>query len=268
MPEITTIMQTTDTSFFRSLADKSRIFWTMAFCVLAGDIGCAAGPLPKGFVYLRDVDPSIRQDIRYASSHNFVGRPIDGYRAAECILAEPAAAALKKAEEKLAGRQMSLVVWDCYRPARAVHDFLNWTMGPDQRMKGEFFPRTEKTQVVPLGYVAARSRHSRGGAVDVGIVPVGVESVAPGTPAKLASCVLPMGERFEDGAIDFGSGYDCFDPVANVDSDVGELAATDRRLLRELMVSVGFKPYAMEWWHFELRDAPFDSEFDFEILPR
>jgi D-alanyl-D-alanine dipeptidase len=240
----------------------------MAFWVPACNVGYAATPLPKGFVYLRDVDPSIRQDIRYAGSHNFIGRPIDGYRAAECILAEPAAAALKKAQEKLAGLQMSLVVWDCYRPARAVRDFLNWTMGADQRMKAEFFPRTEKTLVVPLGYIAARSRHSCGAAVDVGIVPVGVESVAPGTPAKLASCVLPMGERFEDGAIDFGSGYDCFDPVANVDSDVGELAATDRRLLRELMVSVGFKPYAMEWWHFELRDAPFDSEFDFEILPR
>jgi D-alanyl-D-alanine dipeptidase len=163
---------------------------------------------------------------------------------------------------------MSLVVWDCYRPARAVRDFLNWNVGPDLRMKAEFFPRTEKTQVVPLGYVAARSRHSRGAAVDVGIVPASAEFVEPTMPAKLASCNLPKGERFDDGTIDFGSGYDCFDPVANVDSDVGELASNNRRLLRELMVSVGFRPYAMEWWHFELRDAPFDSEFDFEILPR
>jgi D-alanyl-D-alanine dipeptidase len=262
-------MQTTDTSFSRSRADKSRIFWTMAFCVLAGDIGCEAGTLPKGFVYLRDVDPSIRQDIRYAGSHNFIGRPVDGYRAAECILAEPAATALKRAQEKLAGRELSLIVWDCYRPARAVRDFLNWTMGPDQRMKDEFFPRTEKTQVVPLGYVAARSRHSRGAAVDAGIVPVSVESVATGIPAKLASCVLPKGERFDDGTIDFGSGYDCFDPVANVaNGDVGKLASENRRLLGDVLVSVGFKPYAMEWWHFELRDSPFESEFDFEVVPR
>jgi zinc D-Ala-D-Ala dipeptidase len=44
-----------------------------------------AGPaLPEGFVYLRDIDPTIVQDIRYAGSHNFVGRPIRGYLAAEC----------------------------------------------------------------------------------------------------------------------------------------------------------------------------------------
>ena len=49
---------------------------------------------------------------------------------------------------------------------------------------------------------------------------------------------------------------------------VGKLASNNRQLLRELMVSVGFKPYAMEWWRFELRNAPLDSEFDFEVLPR
>jgi len=134
-------------------------------------------------------------------------------------------------------------------------------------MKPEFFPRTEKTQVVPLGYIAARSRHSRGAAVDVGIVPVGTNS--PSRHARDARVLRSAkGERFDDGTIDFGSGYDCFDPVANIDSEVGELASNNRRLLLELMVSVGFKPYPMEWWHFELQNAPFDTEFDFEILPR
>jgi D-alanyl-D-alanine dipeptidase len=235
---------------------------------IIGTEGYAATPLPKGFVYLRDVDPSIRQDIRYAGSHNFIGRPIDGYRAAECILAESAAAALKQAQEKFAERQLSLIVWDCYRPARAVRDFLNWNVGPDQRMKAEFFPRIEKIQLVPLGYIAARSRHSRGATVDVGIVPMGAEVVGTSIPEKLASCVLPKGVRFEDGTIDFGSGHDCFDPVANVgNGEIGETASDNRRLLSELMVSVGFKPYAMEWWHFELLNAPFDTEFDFEVLP-
>ena len=263
-------MRITTTACFRSLMEISRVVGTISFCVLAGDMSCAAaGVLPKGFAYLRDVDLSIRQDIRYAGSHNFLGHPVDGYRAAECILVEPAAAALKNAQEKLAGRHLSLIVWDCYRPARAVRDFLNWTTGPDQRMKAEFFPRTEKTQLVPLGYIAARSRHSLGGAVDVGIVPDGVEIVEPAMPEKLASCILPKGERFEDGTIDFGSGYDCFDPAANVGNGQVEKPASDnRRLLRDVLASVGFKPYAMEWWHFELRNAPFDSEFDFEILPR
>lgn len=245
---------------------KSRLFWTLASCLLAGPVVSAA-PLPKGFVYLRDVDPSILQDIRYAGSHNFLARPADGYRAAECVLAEPAAAALKQAQEKLAGQNLSLIVWDCYRPARAVRDFVRWTTDPDQRMKAEFFPRIEKTRLVPLGYIAARSRHSLGGTVDVGIIAVG--AAFDSTAKKSVSCILPKGERLDDGTIDFGSGYDCFDPVANVgNAEVARTASDNRRFLSELMASVGFKPYAMEWWHFELRDAPFASEFDFEIPPR
>jgi D-alanyl-D-alanine dipeptidase len=80
--------------------------------------------------------------------------------------------------------------------------------------------------------------------------------------------VLPRGERFDDGTVDFGSGYDCFDRVAHFDAGVGEIASANRRLLRERMASVGFNPYATEWWHFELRNAPFDKAFDFEVLPR
>src|ERR1700752_5230438 len=80
----------------------------------------AGSALPKGFVYLRDIDPTIVQDIRYAGSHNFVGRPIRGYLAAECILSESAANALETVQSKLAEKKLSLIVWDCYRPKRAV----------------------------------------------------------------------------------------------------------------------------------------------------
>ena len=86
--------------------------------------------LPKGFVYLRDIDPTIVQDIRYAGSHNFVGRLIRGYLAAECILSEPAARAVEAVQRKLAEKKLSLVVWDCYRPKRAVDDFLQWSKDP------------------------------------------------------------------------------------------------------------------------------------------
>lgn len=244
---------------------QSRLVWTLAVCLLA--IPGAAAPLPKGFVYLRDIDPRIVQDIRYAGAHNFLGRPADGYGAAECVLAEPAAIALQQAQKKLAAENLSLIVWDCYRPARAVRDFLRWTQNPDQTTKAEFFPHIDKTQLVPLGYIAARSKHSLGGTVDVGITFAGaaLESRAQ----KSASCIPPMGEKVDDGTIDFGSSYDCFDPIANLgDARVAKPAANNRQRLRELMASVGFKPYDMEWWHFELREAPFASEFDFEIRPR
>src|SRR5262245_8393992 len=87
----------------------------------------AGSALPRGFVYLRDVDPTIVQDIRYAGSHNFVGRPISGYRAAECILSGPAADALATVQKLLAQKKLSLIVWDCYRPKRAVDDFAQWS---------------------------------------------------------------------------------------------------------------------------------------------
>src|SRR5437868_4337685 len=82
----------------------------------------AGSALPRGFVYLRDVDPTIVQDIRYAGSHNFVGRPVRGYLAAECILSISAADALKTVQRKLAAKNLSLIAWDCYRPKRAVDD--------------------------------------------------------------------------------------------------------------------------------------------------
>jgi D-ala-D-ala dipeptidase len=106
----------------------------------------AGSALPGGFVYLRDVDPTIVQDIRYAGSHNFVGRPIRGYRAAECILGLPAAKALATVQRKLAGMKLSLIVWDCYRPKRAVEDFLQWSRDPAHaEMKAEFYPRTSES---------------------------------------------------------------------------------------------------------------------------
>src|SRR4249919_128670 len=113
----------------------------------------AGSALPKGFVYLRDIDPTIVQDIRYAGPHNFVGRPIAGYLAAECILSEPAARALEAVQRMLAEKKLSLIVWDCYRPKRAVADFLQWSKDPARaEMKTEFYPRTNKKELFALGY--------------------------------------------------------------------------------------------------------------------
>src|SRR5947207_6882050 len=172
----------------------------------------SSSPLPKGFVYLREIDPTIVQDIRYAGSHNFVGRPIRGYLAAECILSEPAANALATVQRMLAERKLSLIVWDCYRPKRAVDDFLRWSKDPaHSEMKAEFYPRTDKENLFALGYLARRSAHSRGSTVDVAIVPAALSSAPPNPSQSLKACTSPKGERFEDGTLDFGTGYDCLD---------------------------------------------------------
>jgi zinc D-Ala-D-Ala dipeptidase len=243
-----------------------------AACLIIGGVTAARTEPPAGFVYLADVDPTIRQDIRYAGAHNFVGRQVDGYLAAECMLTERAARALKQMQAELTARKLSLIVWDCYRPVRAVRDFFAWSRIPsDTRMKAEFYPNTDKTQLFALGYIARRSAHSRGSTVDLGIMPMSVTSPPAYDPtAALKPCTAPKGERFEDGTIDFGTGYDCLDALAGTNSpNVGAQAIADRLRLRELMRRFGFKPYSREWWHFELIDDPIPQQaFDFPILPR
>ena len=238
----------------------------------------AGSTLPRGFVYLRDLDPTIVQDIRYAGSHNFVGRPIRGYLAAECILSVRAAEALKTVQRLLSTKKLSLMVWDCYRPKRAVADFLQWSRDPAHaEMKAEFYPRTDKQQLFALGYLARRSAHSRGSTVDLGIVPAAAATAPPpnSSPSPdllppLKPCTAPKGERFDDGTIDFGTGYDCLDVLAHTSNVlVGATARQNRQLLKSSMAGAGFRPYAREWWHFELIDEPFDGDgFDFEVSAR
>jgi D-alanyl-D-alanine dipeptidase len=229
----------------------------------------AGSALPKGFVYLRDIDPTIIQDIRYAGSHNFVGRPIRGYRAAECILSEPAANALEKVQRRLAEKKLSLIVWDCYRPKRAVDDFLQWSKDPAHtEMKTEFYPRTNKGDLFALGYLARPSAHSRGSTVDVAIVPTAFSSAPPPNPSELPKpCTSPKSQRVEDGTIDFGTGYDCLDVLAHTsNARAGDTALRNRQTLRSYMQGAGFRPYPREWWHFVLVNEPFYlSGFDFEI---
>jgi zinc D-Ala-D-Ala dipeptidase len=247
----------------------------LRFCVAAAAIMAAMplparaqSALPPGFVYLRDVDPTIRQDIRYAGAHNFVGRPVPGYEAAECVVTRTAAVALQGAQQALAARGLSLLAWDCYRPVRAVAAFMQWIEAGDASMKTEFYPDTDKRSLVRLGYIAARSAHSRGSAVDVGLVPASLGDVPSWDPAQaLRPCTAPKGMRFEDGTVDLGTGFDCFDGRARVSHPaIGAAARANRVLLRAAMVRHGFQPYDGEWWHFRLAAEPFPRRaFDFAI---
>lgn len=223
--------------------------------------------LPDGFVYLKDVAPGIVQDMRYATPHNFTGAVVPGYEAGTCILSQPAAAALAKAQAIVEEHGYTLIVWDCYRPAQAVAAFMAWASGPDESARTEFFPKVPKNALIEQGYIAERSRHSAGSTVDVGLAPSDLAAApawVPGTPQ--VDCTAPFGERWADGTVDMGTGYDCFDPMAHGDAAVGPDAAQNRASLRDAMMQAGFAPYAAEWWHFSLQDEPFKGQvFDFPV---
>lgn len=107
---------------------KLKLIAVIALTGFGQAAGMAAGAqtLPGGFVFLRDIDPSIIQDIRYAGPNNFVGRPLRGYDAAECVVKREVGLMLRSVQRELALQGLSLKMLDCYRPARASHDMVVW----------------------------------------------------------------------------------------------------------------------------------------------
>lgn len=210
-----------------------------------------AGDLPAGFVYLRDVAPTIAQDMRYAGYDNFTGRPLPGYQAPECVLRRAAAQALARVQADLARRQLSLKTYDCYRPTRAVRAFRRWANDARSGGSKRFYPHISKYELFARGYIASHSRHSAGATVDLTLVPlrsaqsltvhsrvsgnpgsqIQTLHVAPGSPlargrtaeqaaapaarfdrsAHYGPCTGPAAQRAPDDSLDMGTGFDCFD---------------------------------------------------------
>lgn len=215
---------------------------------------------PQGFVDLSSISPSIVVDMRYARSFNFVGEPIDGYRVNKCILTYRAAKALAKVQAYLLEKKLTLKVYDCYRPKRAVSEFVRWSQVSSQKMKLLFYPRVSKKKLFQQGYIAEYSGHSRGSTVDLTISPISFQQHA-GKRACYHS------KRATDGSLDMGTNFDCLDKLSHSYSrHVSTNAQKNRQLLRRLMIQYGFKPYSKEWWHFTLKDEPYPhTYFDFPI---
>src|SRR5215510_1443802 len=171
-----------------------------AIVLAAPTQGAAAqGALPTGFVYLRNVDPTIAQDIRYAGSDNFVGRPLPGYGAAECVLRQEVAAALKRVQAALRTGGLSLKVYDCYRPMRAVRAMVQWVNdGRAEAPTKRFFPKLRKGSLLS-GYIASRSRHSTGNTIDLTLTKVDAAPAAPfDSAATYGPCTAPAARRSPD----------------------------------------------------------------------
>jgi zinc D-Ala-D-Ala dipeptidase len=212
-------------------------FLALDCSLFVGDYATASD-LPPRFVRLADVAPSIRQEIRYAGSDNFTGRPVPGYAAAECWLRKEAALALATAQTDALKQGLKLVVYDCYRPQRATNAFAKWANDDaDQIAKDRFFPAIEKRTLFSQGYISRRSSHSTGLAVDIAIE-----------------------------GLDFGTTFDFFDPRSSTNSQlVTGAAAANRRTLEELMRHSGFSNYKREWWHFTYNGAHDPMGWDIEL---
>lgn len=246
-------------------------FFALLLSALAA-IPASAAEMPKDFVYLSDVDPSIEQDMRYAGADNFTGRPVPGYDAPECVLVRQAAEALKAVQAEVKAKGLSLKVYDCYRPAEAVAAFVAWSKAPDDPdSKAAHYPALAKAELFPQGYIAAVSGHSRGATMDLTLVLLDADPVQPATGGNaLGACTAPAAMREADTSIDMGTGFDCFDAKANTAVPGLSIAQQqNRQELVDAMARHGFKNYDKEWWHFTLENEPYpDTVFDFPIEPR
>lgn len=200
---------------------------------------------PSGFVVLADHVPAIVQEIRYYSTYNFLGERVDGYEEPCAIATIEAARALKSVSNELYVQGYRLKVFDAYRPVCAVKQFVIWGLeDTDIRMKPYFYPELEKQDLFIKGYIAGRSSHSRGSAVDVTLFD------------------MKTGKE-----VDMGSPFDLFSKVSHPDCrDITDEQYENRMTLQKAMIRGGFEPIDCECWHFKLKDEPYpDRYFEFPV---
>ena len=201
--------------------------------------------MERGFVFLDEVLSGVRWDAKYATWDNFTGTPVDGYEVNRIVGSLALADALLRAMTHAAAHGFGLLLWDGYRPQRAVDRFLEWSARPeDGRTKDRFYPNIDRAEMFANGYVASKSGHSRGSAVDLTLYRLETGELAPmGGRHDL------MDERSHHGA-----------------TGVPVIHAQNRRSLCSIMEHSGFQRYDHEWWHYSLRDEPYpDTYFDFPI---
>ena len=202
-------------------------------------------PVEPHLVFVDELVPGIRWDAKYATWDNFIGKPVDGYDANRIVGTLALCRALDQARAIAGEAGFGLLLWDGYRPQRAVDRFLRWAQEPeDGRTKARHYPHIDRAEIFRRGYAAARSGHSRGSTVD------------------LTLYHLQTGELAR-----MGGGHDLMDVSSRHDAPgIDPAAARNRQRLRRIMEDSGFVPYQEEWWHYTLEDEPYpDRYFDVPI---
>ena len=200
--------------------------------------------LEKGFVYLKEIDDSIIVNLKYYSNQNFTGKFVDGYHSNTAILTKESALALSNAQDDFNKLGYSLILYDAYRPQRAVDFFVQWSKNLNDTInKRIYYPNIKKSELFELGYIAYKSGHSRGSTVDVSLIEISTNKV------------LDMGTIFDYFGVESHTFFD----------DISEKQKSNRLILYEIMSNNGFKNYSKEWWHFTLKNEPYQKYFDFLV---
>lgn len=176
-------------------------------------------------VDVQSLDSTIRVDARYAGRDNFTGAPLPGYQAPKALLRREAALALVRVQARLRTGGLGLLVFDGYRPLRATLAMVRWA------------ERSGRRDLLDDGYIARRSRHNQGVAVDLTLV-----DPASGTQ------------------LDMGTPFDTFSEAAHTANAAGRVRSY-RQILVRAMESEGFRNYEKEWWHFSY-EVPHPVPFD------
>lgn len=215
------------------------------------------GMVSGEFVNITDVVPDVILEIRYFGTFNFVGSRIDGYEQPTALLCREAADSLLAVSNDLKTQGYRLKIYDAYRPQRAVDHFVRWGKALDDTlMRRYFYPQVDKKDLFAKRYIDEYSGHSRGATLDLTLFDMQTEKE------------LDMGGTFDW----FGreSHPDCGgNPETGVyrqNDTITAVQFANRMILRNAMLSHGFKPYDCEWWHFTLKDEPYpDTYFDIPV---
>ena len=199
----------------------------------------------SGFVLLSDAVPDAILEIRYYSTYNFVGKRIAGYEEPIALITKEAATKLKEVSDELIEKGYRLKIYDAYRPQMAVNNFVDWAKDlNDTKMKKYLYPNLDKEVLFPQMYIMEYSGHTRGSTVDLTLFDMNTEK-----------------------EVDMGGTFDYFGKESHPDyKGITDEQYNNRMILRDAMLSHGFKPLETEWWHFTLEDEPYkDIYFNFPI---
>lgn len=221
--------------------------------------------LDADFVYLSDIDPTIKQSVRYATSENFTGQKVNGYNSEKIIIKREAALRLKKVQEYFVEKNYTLVIYDAYRPQKAVQNFIIWAGNSDISTKERYYPTLDKNVLFEKGYICKTSDHCKGYTADLTIMNLKSSLHA----VKMSTRILKNNEKIsflDDGTLDMGTSFDCFHVASHHGSNlISDTAKTNRKFLEDTMDKFGFTTIENEWWHYTLQGTENSEDYDFSI---